>query len=701
MNFLRKVISFFLILVVAVFIMGNARVEAQEGLSGLQKLLETEVTTASRSAEDISDAPATMRVVTEEQIEKRGYKDLKDIFRDLPGFDISENVSGEVRTLVMARGILGANKLLVLRDGKKINSPSGERFVFGNNHPLNNVKRIEVMYGPAAAMYGPDAYAGVVNMVTKEPEDIEGNAEFNFAYGTNNTLDFSGVVADQPTEDISYSINFRSYTSDGEDVLDNFSKDKIVDITGYSDVADFDANNPQGWEQPVKDYYFGSKLNVGNVTVGFTREDAEEPGGPSTGGFNEFIYDDHYVWHQVMNKLYVEHKASGKSYSLETSLDYSDYKVTPESGFMYSWGDQYKYAKTTSAKFESVLELDISEKTDFTGGIMVQQVNAFPKTNNLNSKFDRETLYDRVTYPDSPSIDQPYRDSTETFGTFDYRNMGIFADVSHSITDEFEFNLGYRYDYNTDYLGTHNPRSSLIWNPSDKTNVKLLYGQAYIQPSKYIAYEHWSAGTFGAYPNPDLDPEELTSYGLNASHYLTDNFKVGINTYLNKIESLHRTAGSPWYKNVASGEPESKGFELTFDYSQESFQSYLYYSYLDAEQDNGSVMNKVAENKINAGVTYDWDKVSFSPRIRWSGEKPRLNAAGDIADEEIDGHTVVDLDIRANELQPNLDVYLSVTNLLDEDYYAASPFGGIADGWVMKKAPQPGRNAEVGLTYKF
>ena len=139
----------------------------------LEDLLNIEVTTASKRAQRISDAPATVISYSSEQIEQFGWRDLKDLFRALTGVDVSYDVQGEVKTLVSMRGVEGNQKILILQDGQRQNPITGERFIFGHNLPLHIYKRIEIVYGPASALYGADAYAGVINLITKDGADVE------------------------------------------------------------------------------------------------------------------------------------------------------------------------------------------------------------------------------------------------------------------------------------------------------------------------------------------------------------------------------------------------------------------------------------------------------------------------------------------------------------------------------------------------
>ncbi len=178
-----------------------------------------------------------------------------DIFRDLPGFDISENVEGEVRTLVTGRGLSGNNKIMVLLDGKKLNTTTGERFVYGNNIPLFNIKQIEIIYGPSSAMYGADAYAGVINMISKSPEDINGFAA-DFFYDTNQTFNESIILSKKVNDSFSISLDARKYDSEGIDVT-NFSEYKTNDYKLHND----------NFNQPTNNYNIYTKVKFNDFTV--------------------------------------------------------------------------------------------------------------------------------------------------------------------------------------------------------------------------------------------------------------------------------------------------------------------------------------------------------------------------------------------------------------------------------------------------
>lgn len=132
-----------------------------------------QVSSVSKSAESLREAPATVVVVTAEEIKRRGYLDLEQVLHDLPGFDISRGV-GLIYSNVYQRGLRSdlISRTLLLVDGVEENELWSQSAVIGRHYPLNNIERVEVIYGPASTMYGPGSFAGVVNVITKEPESF-------------------------------------------------------------------------------------------------------------------------------------------------------------------------------------------------------------------------------------------------------------------------------------------------------------------------------------------------------------------------------------------------------------------------------------------------------------------------------------------------------------------------------------------------
>lgn len=150
---------------------GVARAQEEDELALL--FSRTEVTTASKIAEPAALAPADVTVITEEEIRRSGARDLADVLRTVPGIELLRDQFGAVQ--IVSRGLLSpseSNYILLLLDGVPANIPyyGGASLVY-DDLALVGVKRIEVIRGPGSALYGASAFAGVIQVITKQGDD--------------------------------------------------------------------------------------------------------------------------------------------------------------------------------------------------------------------------------------------------------------------------------------------------------------------------------------------------------------------------------------------------------------------------------------------------------------------------------------------------------------------------------------------------
>jgi outer membrane receptor for ferrienterochelin and colicins len=141
----------------------------------LEQLMNVKVVTASGFPQTAAEAPSTITVITAEQIKERGYEQLEDALRDIPGIDMI-HLNGYAPTLIYFRGMYGAENLraLLMIDGIVENNLVGTNDFAGPAYSLHNVDRIEIIWGPASALYGANAFGGVINIITKKGADING-----------------------------------------------------------------------------------------------------------------------------------------------------------------------------------------------------------------------------------------------------------------------------------------------------------------------------------------------------------------------------------------------------------------------------------------------------------------------------------------------------------------------------------------------
>jgi outer membrane receptor protein involved in Fe transport len=137
-----------------------------------------QVTSVSKTAESLREAPATVVVVTGDEIERRGYLDLEQLLHDLPGFDVNRT-NGDIYSHVYQRGYFDEfnSRLLLLIDGVEQNDLTQGTQYLSRQYPLTNIDRVEVVYGPASTMYGANAYTGVISIITKDAAALVGEKQ--------------------------------------------------------------------------------------------------------------------------------------------------------------------------------------------------------------------------------------------------------------------------------------------------------------------------------------------------------------------------------------------------------------------------------------------------------------------------------------------------------------------------------------------
>ncbi len=161
----------------AMWLVSPARASDELADLPLEALMRIEVVSASRKPQRLADVPASMHVITAEDIRSSGARNLPEALRLVPGVDVAQ-LSGS-RWAVSTRGFTGryANKLLVLVDGRSIYSPMFSGVLWeAERVPLDSIDRIEVLHGPAGSIWGSNAVNGVINIITRAASETQGNA---------------------------------------------------------------------------------------------------------------------------------------------------------------------------------------------------------------------------------------------------------------------------------------------------------------------------------------------------------------------------------------------------------------------------------------------------------------------------------------------------------------------------------------------
>lgn len=448
----------------------------------LEELVHVKITTASRSEEAVIDAPAKVKIITKQQIHERGYINLFDLLRDQVGIDSQAYSHETTYNHVAIRGVVGNNRFLIQQDGVRIDSPAGDPIAVADNFPLFNAERVEIVYGPASALYGADAFTGVINIVT-ESENMD-QSELGAYIGENDYRYFYGKTQLQLFDNVRLSLSGHFHEADNSDLSHHYP-----DVFALGDLVSFDgsvaipAAQRGGYNAGTDSHSISTRLQLGeDFTIGFHQSLFESP---TTTGLepNAVDYGANASWSSRVGTIcgiYEVDINDETSARLQASHHY--YEVDQASKFnnlFSNFQNGFKYAESDKTQLEGQLSFVWDENNKIIIGGNVEKISALPKTADLPTPYD----------PDQPSAEQNlfYGGTNNSlpirFFSTDYTNFGAFVHYRNSWFERLDGFFGIRYDNNSRYGETINPRAGLVYKPRSDLTLKLLYGEAFLSPA--------------------------------------------------------------------------------------------------------------------------------------------------------------------------------------------------------------------------
>ncbi|MCK5148268.1 TonB-dependent receptor plug domain-containing protein [bacterium] len=340
------------------------------------ELLNVEVTSVSKFEQKIAQAPASVLVITEEQIRDNLYHDLSDVLKDISFIDIVDNARGfgEYYTI---KGIEGNDRFLVLIDGRKINSATGTFLSVGNSISVSFAKRIEIISGPSSIIYGADAVSGIINIISTEPS--EGfKLSVNTAYGSYNSL-YSNINAQFRFNKIfSILASVGLYHSRGPDFID---RDSV-----YNVIRQYTSPQKDEFEQPIKDHNIFIKAQYKNFAISYIKQRFNE-GNAFGQQTSSVIYNKECKWAFTNNIIGVSYLHSFSNQSkLSMKLDYVHFEQDPASQF-YKWQkdafleksfNQYLTGKNSTIRGDINYYSNIHSNLDLIVGLEFENTRSIP-----------------------------------------------------------------------------------------------------------------------------------------------------------------------------------------------------------------------------------------------------------------------------------------------------------------------------------
>lgn len=636
----------------------------------LEELLEVTVVTPSRKLQSIDKAPANITVITEKEIKDSGAQTLSDLLGRLPGVYIPTQGHGEDSMYIRSVGERYNDKTLLLFDGYPLRDLYYSTYSLNETVPLANIDHIEVIRGPGSSLYGTNAFAGVINIITKAPKDIggtevlaglgiRGSHHEHVLWGNQDEKGGLSILARYLDSDM-YSLRFDE--SGDPSGKTRYIRNSAVHFKGHRGNIDFQA----GFYRTKLPDFMEAITDVENETqdtaffrLGYTKDITERL--------------------NMRTRTYANlHWLDGRDLAYDGgALD--KIKESSRESQIYGLDTQWRY--------------QLAQNNDLLFGATYEY-------ENLDHSWSREF--------DPPGSAPAFTgwvsaEPGPVPTSISNQNLAVYAeDEMQLIEGVLSVTAGARLDNYEETGSRLSPRVVAVWEPIKGTVVKGLYGEAFRSPSYRELYKQSDDGENEG--NTNLDPEIIKTTELNLIQRLGNNHRLEVSLFRNETSDFIKTLGDGNYTNLKSRETRGIELGLKGQFPQAELQYFANYTNLDADENDGSDVDGLPEQMFTAGLTYEALKcVSISPYFQYIGKR---NRPADYQTNPIDdGKTLIDLlgsfalfNVAAHTTKafhPDIELAFAITNVFDEKYYTVSEKSYKFD------VERPGRSFWMTLRYRF
>lgn len=671
-------------------------------------VLDEMVVSATRSEKKLLDTAASVSLITDKDLDKMHINNLDEAFVKIPGVYVGRlSGIGSTTSQTVMRGVNAANSVAVLVDGVQVND-SYNGSVTWSAIPVDMVKRVEVLRGPASVLYGGNALAGVINIITKDVYKTSVNLKLS--YGSNNTQNHSLYVAGKASDKLDFNVNYEKKKTDG------YITDPVL-----SSKAVFGAETTTT-NTGAKRWIIGNKgkrqWDENTVGVGFKYHFDESKSLALDFTKNEYEYSysapTSYFGDDIIKKAGTYFSTPGEKASNKYNMTYND----SENGWkaVVGYSDQYKQHDTSISKATD------SSKPNTRFSFDLQKNQTISANNNavfgLNYRKDE---MDATVYKLADKFNSDSKIAVDSMASGTNKSFSAYVMDEHKFSDRWTVTAGLRYDkwstdgrillpnkteainYDESTYDNWSPSLSVMYKPEADSSVYLSWGKAFEAPSLYRMYSSSYSSNVYNIANPNLKPQKAETFELGYKKDLNNKSAIGVSVYDTKYKGLlyKNSLGvvdgmnATCYQNA--GEAEAKGFELELNHNfDDKWSAFLNYTYQNPvikkalkATEKDKYVTAIPKEVFRAGVTYSDDKWSgmltgeyISKRFSKTDNSDTVNGVYG----SYDPYFIMNMDI-SYSFNKNYALTASVNNILDRDFF--------------NYYYQPGRTYSVELNYRF
>ncbi|BCO10380.1 vitamin B12 transporter BtuB [Desulfolithobacter dissulfuricans] len=599
-------------------------------------VLEEVVVTATKTPHTLKDVPVETLVVDQEDIEQSNAQNVMELLSTVPGITtaVHDDIFGTYTWRASLRGLnFNDGYALILIDGQRVmgSGQSGGMGEYGiglNQIPVEMIERIEVVKGPGSALYGSDAVAGVINIITRKTPDRP-TARAGGAYGWYKVKERvrNGIV-EKPSDDGESRNIARAYVSFGDHPLDRLGYLIHYDYESAEDIGADPIKSDRHSVMAKVDLAASNRLDLyfkGEASKYEKMDNREEDSFRLSAGFEHHPADD-----QVL-------AVKGYTYNWDFVHGYPG----------YAYG--YKHGAIGFDQIETQHTWYTNERNTLVTGVEAQQ----------------------------QTIDYTIENSDGSIITVqeDITTCSLYGQDEITLLDDLVLVAGLRYDDHSTFGSRVNPKLSLMYSLTEDTVFRASAGQAFKSPT--IRQLYYSApyrhGSFYAQSNPDLKPETATGYSASLEQWLLGrSLMLNLGLFRNEVDDMvvREDTGTLYdglpllvYRNVE--EAVTQGVELLARLERRDFSLTATYTYTDSEnRDTGKELTYVPRHSFSLVPAYEWSQwnLGISSTLTCTG---RQYTDADNT-EQIDAHTVVDAKMYL-KLSDKARISLELDNIFDSD----------------------------------
>ena len=599
---------------------------------------------ASKQEQTVYSSPSSVSVITREQIEQMGITNLQALLNFVPGFQSTRDIEQGTTNRISVRGRSTAlsESILIQIDGKKINDLyTGGISILNKMLSLGFVNQIEIIRGPGSALYGSNAFLGVINIIT-ETENNEVNV----------TADSIGGIASNIL--ISKTFNkkqqFNAYFSLFKQTGDEYF---ITDLYGISEqVKDPIQGVDLYIKQQVEDFLFTARymqrqlddfIAFGSIGNDVNNEKTEQ--WSIAAEYKNKIIDD-LNYHVVVSHS----EDKWDNFALFIPKD-----VEIEPGFSLDQdfvGGPFLTSKTSKLAVDLTYPFSDNNLFSFGSAYETAQItDAFTSTSH--NLFTLESYGEIVILTGDESFN---RLNTRTI-------MSFYLQDQIKISQNLELTAGVRFDSYNDFGSSTNPRLALVWKPKEGNSLKFMYGTAFRAPNFLELYDRNNYTDFG---NVNLNAEEVTTTEIawlaNFAHW-----DIEITAFENQFEQLiilgepvedtENPFFAPRFTNTESQKSQGIETQLQFKPSQYFAIKFLWNWFSENSNIN------TARNTGAVVFDYQWLNTHINFASYYRGENDLI---------ENQGSYFVSSASLSHQHSSKLKFNISISNLFDENFKTQS-----------------------------